>query len=49
MLEAVVILLLVLWLFGLIAGYTIGGVLHLTLLVALLMFVFKLFTGRRAV
>lgn len=49
MLEAVIIALLVLWLFGLVAGQTIGGFLHLILLVALVMFVVRLFTGRKTV
>lgn len=49
MLETVIILLLVLWLFGLITGQTIGGFLHLILVVALVMFIIRLFTGRKAI
>lgn len=49
MLEAIIIIMLLLWLFGLIAGYTIGGFLHLVFLVALLMFVFRLFAGRKTI
>lgn len=49
MLEIVIIALLILWLFGLIAGQTIGGFLHLLLLVALIMFAVRLFTGRKTV
>lgn len=49
MLEMVIIALLILWLFGLIAGQTIGGFLHLLLVVALIMFVIRLFTGRKAI
>jgi uncharacterized protein DUF5670 len=47
MLETIVVLLLVLWLLGLIAGQTFGGFLHTLLLVALVIFLIRLFTGRR--
>jgi hypothetical protein len=48
MLDVVVVILLVLWLFGLIAGQTFGGLLHIALLLALVIFLIRLFTGRRA-
>jgi len=41
--------LLVLWLLGAITGQFFGGVLHLLLVVALVVLVVQLFTGRRAV
>lgn len=47
MLEAIVVILLVLWLIGLIAGQTFGGLLHTLLLVAVVIFVIRLLTGRR--
>lgn len=47
MLETIVIILLVLWLIGLIAGQTFGGLLHTLLLVALVIFIIRLLTGRR--
>lgn len=49
MLETIIVLLLVLWLVGLIAGQTFGGILHVLLLVAVVVFVIRLLTGRRAV
>lgn len=49
MLEIVIIALLILWLFGLIVGQTIGGFLHLLLIVALVIFVVRLLTGRKAI
>ena len=49
MLETIVVILLVLWLFGLVAGQTFGGLLHILLLVALIIFLVRLFTGRRVV
>lgn len=49
MLETIIVLLLVLWLIGLVTSNTFGGVLHLLLLVAVVVFVIRLLTGRRAV
>jgi hypothetical protein len=40
--------LLVLWLLGLVTSYTLGGFIHLLLVVALVMIVFNLISGRRA-
>ncbi|MCU1290250.1 MAG: hypothetical protein JWN60_2479 [Acidobacteria bacterium] len=50
MLETLIIILLVLWLLGLIAGpASLGGWIHLLLLVALAVFVIRLVSGRRVV
>lgn len=49
MLETIIVILLVLWLLGLVAGQTFGGILHLLLLVAVVVFVIRLLTGRSAV
>lgn len=49
MLWTIIAVLLVLWLVGLVSGSTVGGFLHLLLLVALVVFVIQLLTGRRAV
>lgn len=49
MLETIIVLLLVLWLVGLVTSNTFGGILHLLLLVAVVVFVIRLLTGRRAV
>lgn len=49
MLETIIVILLVLWLLGLVTNTTVGGFLHLLLLVALVVFVVRLLTGRRAV
>lgn len=48
MLWAVIVILLLLWLFGfLVAG--LGAFIHLLLIVALVVLLFQLFLGRRAV
>lgn len=49
MLYTLIVVLLVLWAVGLATSYTLGGLLHLLLVVAVVMLVFQLVTGRRAV
>jgi len=49
MLYTLIVVLLVLWAVGLATSYTAGGLLHLLLVAALVMFVVQLVTGRRAV
>jgi len=47
MLYTLVIILLVLWLLGLVTSYTLGGFLHILLVVALVILIINFFTGRR--
>lgn len=49
MLWTLVLVLLVLWALGLATSYTLGGLLHLLLLVALVVAVVQLVQGRRAI
>ncbi|MBE0476433.1 MAG: lmo0937 family membrane protein [Coriobacteriia bacterium] len=49
MLWTIIAILLVLWLVGLLANYTLNGFIHLLLLVAAVVLVYQLLTGRRAV
>ncbi len=49
MLETIIVIALLLWLLGLIAGQTFGGILHTLLVVAVVVFVIRLLTGRRPV
>lgn len=49
MIETIIVILLVLWLVGLVAGQTFGGLLYILLVAALALFLFRLFMGRRAV
>jgi hypothetical protein len=46
MLYTVAIVLLVLWLLGLVTSFTAGGLLHILLVVAVIMIVFQLISGR---
>jgi hypothetical protein len=47
MLETIIIILLVLWLLGIITGQSLGGMLWLLLVVAAVLLVVRLITGRR--
>jgi Family of unknown function (DUF5670) len=49
MLWTIALVLLVLWALGLVSGTTMGGFIHALLVIALIVFVFQLLTGRRAV
>jgi hypothetical protein len=49
MLYTIAVILLVLWLLGLVTSYTLGGVLHILLVLAIIMFVVGLVQGRRTV
>lgn len=48
MLWTIFVILLVMWLLGMISSYTLGGYVHLLLIVALVVLVVNLLTGRRA-
>jgi hypothetical protein len=47
MLWTILVILCVLWLLGMVTSYTAGGLIHLLLVVALVIFVINLFQGRR--
>lgn len=49
MLWTILVILLVLWLLGMVSGYTISGFVHLLLILALVIFIINLLTGRRTV
>jgi hypothetical protein len=49
MLWTIFVILLVLWLLGLVSGYTMGGFVHLLLLIALVVVVIRVIQGRRPV
>jgi hypothetical protein len=49
MLWTITIVLFVLWLVGMVSSYTLGGWLHLLLVLAVIVLIFNLLSGRRAV
>lgn len=48
MLFTIAIILLILWALGLVTAYTLGGFIHILLVVAIIMIVVNLVSGRRA-
>lgn len=48
MLQTIAIVLLILWLLGMVSSYTIGGFIHILLVVAVVMFLVRLINGRRS-
>jgi hypothetical protein len=49
MLWTIFVILLVLWLLGLVSSYTLGGYIHILLVIALVVLVIQLISGRRVV
>ena len=47
MLWTIFVVLLVLWLVGIVSSYTLGGFIHILLLLALVTLIFNLVSGRR--
>ena len=47
MLESIDILFVVLWLLGMLTSYTLGGLIHLLLVIAVISIVLRLISGRR--
>jgi hypothetical protein len=47
MLYTIAVVLLVLWLLGLVSGYTIGAFIHVLLVIAVVLFLAGLVSGRR--
>ena len=48
MLYTIAVVLVVLWLLGLITGYTIGSFIHILLVIAVIMVLVNVISGRRA-
>ncbi len=47
MLWTIFIILLILWLLGLVSGYTIGGFIHILLVIAVVVLIIRIIQGRR--
>ena len=48
MLYTIAVVLVILWLLGLVTSYTMGGFVHILLVVAVIMVLLNLLSGRRA-
>jgi len=49
MLWTIFVILLVLWLLGLVTSYTLGGFIHILLVIAIAVVLIQLITGRRPI
>jgi hypothetical protein len=47
MLETIAILLILLWALGLVSSYTLGGFIHLLLVIAVIVIILRIIRGRR--
>ena len=47
MLWTICVVLLILWLLGLLSGYTMGGVIHALLIIAIVVVLVRVITGRK--
>lgn len=47
MLETIAVILIILWALGLVSSYSMGGLIHLLLVVALVVIVIRVIQGRR--
>jgi hypothetical protein len=49
MLWTITVVLLILWLLGVVSSYTLGGFIHILLVLAVISVIFNLMSGRRPV
>ncbi|MDD2801701.1 MAG: lmo0937 family membrane protein [Methylococcales bacterium] len=47
MLETLAVVLVILWILGLVSSYTLGGFIHILLVIALVVIVLRFIQGRR--
>jgi len=48
MLETIAVILIILWLLGLVSSYTMGGLIHVLLVIAIVAILVRVIGGRRA-
>jgi hypothetical protein len=47
MLETIAVILIILWLIGFVSSYTMGGLIHVLLVIAIIVIVIRVVQGRR--
>lgn len=47
MLETIIVVLIILWALGLVSSYTMGGFIHILLILALIVIVLRVMNGRK--
>ena len=49
MLETIIVVLVLLWLIGMVSSYTVGGLIHVLLVIAVIVLLLRIIQGRRVV
>jgi hypothetical protein len=49
MLYTIAVVLVILWLIGLVSSYTIGGLIHVLLVIAIVVILLRVISGRKAI
>lgn len=49
MIETIAVVLIILWLLGLVSSYTMGGLIHILLVIALVVVILRVIQGRKVV
>jgi len=49
MLETIAVILIILWLLGLVSSYTMGGFIHILLVLAIVVILVRLVSGRKPI
>jgi hypothetical protein len=49
MLETIIVVLVLLWIVGLVSSYTMGGLIHILLVIAVIVLLLRIIQGRRVV
>ncbi len=49
MLQTIAVILIILWLLGLVTSYTVGGFIHILLVVAIIIVLLRVIQGRRVI
>ncbi|MBK8817269.1 MAG: lmo0937 family membrane protein [Methylococcaceae bacterium] len=47
MLESIALILIILWVLGLVSSYTVGGFIHILLVIAVIVIILRIIQGRR--
>jgi hypothetical protein len=49
MLESIALILIILWILGLVSAYTLGGFIHILLVIAIIVIIIRVIRGRNVV
>jgi hypothetical protein len=49
MLWTIVVILIILWILGLVTSYTMGGLIHVLLVIAIVVVLYRVITGRKPI